>query len=155
MLISGDQMSGGNNKQCFIPIFNHQNSFSDHKNRYKIGTIMMQKYYTVFDMTPAHEYGKEYLRMGFGLQDPDKEDQIGEDDMEKKIDFLSEYLLYFYVATGVLLLLIAGFCISTYIQMKKKRNYRNQSKTNMRVEAEKIMSSYKDDMILYANNEVE
>ena len=112
----------------------------------------MQKYYTVFDMTPAHEYGLNYLRMGFGLQDPDKEDQIGKDDVEKKVDFLSEYILYFYIATGILLLLIGGFITMTCIQMQKERRARNMSKNAMRVEAQKIMSTYKEDMNVYGSD---
>lgn len=43
---------------------------------------MIEKYYMVFDATPMDEYNLEYLRVGFGLADKKKEDEIGKDEVE-------------------------------------------------------------------------
>ena len=54
---SGEQF-GDSKNQCYIPVFKSAETKQD---TWHIGNLFMQNYYTVFDMTPHDERGKNFI----------------------------------------------------------------------------------------------
>ena len=111
MLVDGERISEDDAGSCYLPFFSQGEKELD----WKIGAILMQKYYWVFDATPSTEYGQEYNRIGIGLEDHAKEDSIGIFD-SIDFEFFEEYLLYVYVVIVILVLLVLGCCIFSCAQ---------------------------------------
>jgi hypothetical protein len=79
LLIPSELIDSGLVKdRCIIPVVPVSKETLD-PNTWALGTILMQKYYLVFDGTPVHDFGESYLRIGIGVEDHMKEDKIGED----------------------------------------------------------------------------
>ena len=68
LLISGSQV-GDTDDRCYIPIFF---PFADGPaGVWKLGGIVIQKYYVVFDMTPYDERFEDYIQIGISELNPD------------------------------------------------------------------------------------
>ena len=65
LLVSGAKV-GDTNQKCYIPIFRAELGQAD---TWKVGTLMMQNYYVVFDMTPIF-YDDQHIRVGIAPINP-------------------------------------------------------------------------------------
>ena len=111
-----------------------------------LGTVIMQKYYLVFDATPFDNFGLNYLRIGIGLEDHDKESKIGKEVFEEQTKFFEEYILYIYAAIFVLVLVVVIFLMCICVNCYKTKKLQRMSKTVLAMEADKMMKEYKADM---------
>ena len=106
----------------------------------------MQKYYLVFDATPHDNFGLNYLRVGIGLEDHEKEGQIGKEIYEEQVKFFEEYILYIYIAVFVLVIVTIVFFMCLCVNCYKKEKLQRMSKTVLAMEADKMMREYKQNM---------
>ena len=102
----------------------------------------MQKYYWVFDATPSTEHLLDYNRIGIGLEDHSKEEEIGIFD-ELDLDFFEEYLLYVYIVIVILVLLILGCIVFSCAQAKKKKKLDRMNPELLNDEAHRLMNNFK------------
>ena len=64
LLIPGSKI-GASDDWCYIPIF--RSNFGSYT-MWHLGSIFIQKYYVIYDMTPYDNFGKNYLQVGIGLK---------------------------------------------------------------------------------------
>ena len=62
MFIGGNDI-GRKPNRCFIPMLMHDNFAS---RAWIVGSLVLNHYYTVFDMTPEDERGEGYIQVGLG-----------------------------------------------------------------------------------------
>lgn len=105
MLVDGEEFEDEGN--CYLPFFTYAKE--PMATDWKIGAILMQKYYWVFDATPSTELGLMYNQIGIGLEDHTKEAEIGVFD-SIDLEFFEEYILFIYAVIVILVLLVLGCC---------------------------------------------
>jgi hypothetical protein len=71
MFIEGEKISKSN-LYCYIPMFAHNNF---NQKAYIVGALVMNHYYTVFDMSPEEERNEGYIQIGIGERNI--EDELG------------------------------------------------------------------------------
>ena len=112
----------------------------------------MQKYYWVFDATPSTEHLLDYNRIGIGLEDHSKEEEIGIFD-SLDLDFFEEYLLYVYIVIVILVLLVLGCIVFSCAQAKKKKKLDRMNLENLKDETHQLMNNYEDGTENSENNQ--
>lgn len=142
--------------KCILPIF-----AQDHiqkSNTWLLGAKLIEKYYMVFDATPMDDYNLEYLRVGFGLADKLKEDEIGKDEVEAEKEkekeeeertnsLIEKYLLYVYIGLGILMTIILVIITFSCIKAARIRKVNKMNTEDLQSEASRLMSNFKDNMI--------
>ena len=103
MLIEGVEINSEKKDNCYLPFFSQEAGRFKPSTDWKIGAILMQKYYWVFDATPSTEHGLHYNRIGFGLEDHSKEGE--------EIGIFEKYKLLFVCIIVVILVLFILGCI--------------------------------------------
>ena len=116
--------------KCVIPIAPHPSDVALQKNSWMLGAIFMQKYYMVFDATPSTEYSLDYLRIGIGLEDHLKEDEMGSSYTgDEETNWIDEYIIYVYIVIILLIVFVLSCIIFT---IKKKIDRERIENTSIR-----------------------
>lgn len=68
LLLKGSRFKMSDSNNCFLPIFKLPSNLNQDK--WLLGTLFLNEYYTAYDMTPYDEDGEDYLQVGIGRINP-------------------------------------------------------------------------------------
>ena len=68
LLLKGSRFKLSDSSNCFLPIFRLPSNLN--QNKWLLGTMFLNEYYTAYDMTPYDEEEKDYIQVGIGPINP-------------------------------------------------------------------------------------